>query len=203
MRVTKWLVFNVALVAAVGCSRDSVGPGLDGMGADDAASIAIDTDEITGDIILAQLDVGGFEAGLAVDGITRPFSRSHECQAGGTVTVNGEIERTQSGDGVVEWTLVADGAWNDCARARGDRKLTIDGEFTLNAYRKRVNGEFVGPQTTTKSGHFTWTRGNGDTGECDLNLTSVRQPDARTIHITGTVCGREIDRTVEWRSGRG
>ncbi len=60
----------------------------------------------------------------------------------------------------------------------------------------------VGNQTSSKSGSFHWTRTNGaetQEGDCTFDVTSVRNPDSRRITISGTVCGREIDRTVTWQ----
>jgi hypothetical protein len=42
-------------------------------------------------------------------------------------------------------------------------------------------------------------RSDGKSGQCSFDLTSTRNPDAGTRTLTGTMCGREIDRTVDWR----
>jgi len=193
-----------ALVAAAGCD-DGTGPA-DGLDAEDAALVAVTTDELAGSMIFdLTFAAAAFSAESAEP---RAFSRSRDCPAGGSVSIDGTVDRVQNGDGSVEWTLEADGEWDDCTRSRTRNETTIswsiDGTFSLEAHRKRNNGEPIGNQTTSKSGSFHWTRTVGDEtreGDCTFEVTSVRNPDSKKIHITGTVCGREIDREIGWRHG--
>jgi hypothetical protein len=113
--------------------------------------------------------------------------------------VTGTLERSRNDAGVVEWDVSGSGEWADCARRRREITRTIDGQFEFESHRKRQNGEPVGLQTSHKSGSFTWTRSDGKSGSCEFDITSTRNPDEGTRTVTGTICGREIDRTVEWR----
>jgi hypothetical protein len=191
------------LVVAVACS-DDLGPG-NAFDAEDAAIIALETDALTGTMILAQMDNFGVNSSgeLAVNSADeREFTRSRTCPAGGTVTITGVADRTVA-NGVAEFSVTAQGVWDDCARARGTRMLTIDGTFSLEAHRRRAAGEFSGTQTTTKSGSFTWTRGNGDSGTCEFSVTTTRDPQNHQRHVEGTVCGRNVSRDVNWQRGEG
>lgn len=201
------LACGAALLALfVGCD-DAAGPG-DGFDAEDAAFVALDTDAAAGAMVFDLVGVGPVlrAAGRGVEG---DFSRTRECPDGGSISIEGTSTRTENGDGVVTWSLNANGTWDDCthSRSRGDVAITtrIDGSFQLSAERKHNGRVPVGNQTTTKSGSFTWERTRGDetrTGTCEFDVTSVRNPDARQIRIEGTVCGREVDRTIDWRDGR-
>lgn len=193
----------LACVAALAACSDDLGPDR-GLDPEDAALLAVETDALTGAMILAQLDhFSSASAGISVNALDeREFTRSRDCPAGGSVTIAGVAERTVT-DGVAEFTLQANGVWDDCARARGSRMLTIDGHFTLEAYRRRANGEFSGLQTTTKSGEFTWTRGNGESGECAFSVTTTRNPETHSRHVEGTVCGRSFERDVSWQRQEG
>ena len=195
----------VLALFALGCA-DAAGP-VDGFDAEDAAFVALDTDAAAGGMVFDLVGVGpALRAGRGEEG---DFSRVRDCPDGGTISLEGSATRTENGEGIVTWTLAANGAWDDCThtRARGDRAVTttIDGRFQLSAERRHDGRVPVGNQTMSKSGSFTWTRTRGDesrTGTCEFDVTSVRNPDARQIRVSGTVCGREIDRTIEWREGR-
>lgn len=189
----------VALVAVASGCDDATGPD-DGPDLDALAAMALEADELTG-LLIDDVFLGAFAgtdiAVAAAD--PRPFSRTRECPAGGSLTVAGQIDRTRNGEGTVEIDVTGTGTWAACARLRRELTVTVDGGFTFEAYRKRVNGAPVGPQTSHKAGSFTWTRSDGKSGQCSFDLTSTRNPDAGTRTLTGTMCGREIDRTVDWR----
>jgi hypothetical protein len=202
MRLTHRLL-GLACIAALAACSDDLGPD-DGFDAEDAAFIAVETDALTGAMILAQLaNFGIGSTNLGANSLDeREFTRTRTCPAGGSVTITGAAERTVT-EGVAEYTVQAEGVWDECARARGSRMLTIDGTFQLEAYRRRANGQFAGIQTTTKSGEFTWTRGNGESGTCAFSVTTTRNPETHTRHVEGTVCGRSIEREVTWQRSEG
>jgi hypothetical protein len=194
-----------ALLVAGACGDGATDPS-QGLDLEDAAFVALQTDELAGAIVFDLVGVGPVLRGAG--GREGEFERSRDCPDGGTITLAGESTRTEHGDGAVEWTLEATGEWNDCTRSRtsGDRSLTtvIDGSFQLEASRRHNGRVPVGDQTMSKSGSFHWTRTTGAEtreGDCSFEVTSVRNPDSRRIVVTGTVCGREIDRTVMWRQG--
>jgi hypothetical protein len=191
-------------VLAVGCA-DSTGPA-DDFDATDAAFVALDTDAAAGAMVFDRIGIApGVRPPRGVEG---EFSGSRDCPAGGSISLAGNAQRTENDQGIVSWTVTAAGTWDQCAhsRSRGDRAVTttIDGSFQYSASRMHDGAAPVGDQTTTKSGSFTWERTRGDetrSGECSYDVTSVRNAEARQIRVTGTVCGREVDRTIEWRRG--
>lgn len=187
-------------VAAVAACEDGTGPN-EAFDADAAAEIALETDEIIGEILLDQIMVFAASPEFALtanSADTRTFSRSRPCRDGGSIEVNGTVERTRGDDGVVEFEATGQGKWLECARTRREITRTINGEFTVEAYRKLVNGQHSGPQTTSKEGHFTWSSSTGNSGECDFSITSTRLPDEKVRIVEGTVCGREVHREVTW-----
>lgn len=195
----------LVLVLMTACDDSATEPGTN-LDADDVAFLAVEADALAGALIFDLLGVG--HVIRPADRADGEFERSRDCPAGGSMSIAGTVERTEHGDGAIEWTLEAQGDWDDCAhtRSRGDRAITttIDGSFEIEANRKHNNRVPVGNQTTRKSGSFTWERSNGTetrTGECTFDVTSVRNPDSDRVTVTGTMCGREVDRTVSWRRG--
>lgn len=193
----RWLAIGmVATVATAGC-EESTGPR--GGFEEDAAVVAADTDLELGAMIenaLTALDGGPSSA--PPGSWTREFERNRACPAGGRIEVSGEVERTRNDDGVKEWSIEGSGEWIECARARRDRRLEIDGDFAFDAHRKRTHGDPVGEQVSHISGAFVWSHSSGESGECEFELTSVRDPDTHTRTVTGTVCGRAIERRISW-----
>lgn len=202
-------IFSTTLVAvlalAAACEDSATEPDTLSLNGEDLGVVALDGDALSGGMVFTQLfGSTGSAAAAASDGHTREFSRSRDCPAGGSIEINGTVEYTQNGEGTVEATITGTRDQVECTRTRGDVTLVIDGSGTFEAYRKRVNGEPVGNQTTSYSGTFDWTKTRGDevrTGSCDYRLLSVRQPDAMKVKVTGTICGREIDRERDWNRG--
>ncbi len=204
MRSKKALVPFIMLAAVLAGACADQGPGDSRLSAAEAAFIALDTDALAGDMILGHIMLFGgmgFDADVgAAD--ERTFSRSRECPAGGSVSVEGTASRTR-GDGMIEWNFNTTGAWSACAHARGDVTITKTGTWEQTAYRKIVRGDFAGVQTSTKRGSFEWSKSTGESGTCAFDVTSTRNAETGTRTVKGTVCGREIDREVTWRRGDG
>ena len=125
----------------------------------------------------------------------RSFTETRPCPAGGTVTTGGTNKgtidsETHSGTVEVSHTLSMD----DCARVRNEITFTVTtdpdiimvGTVTIEAGH-RTGGSF------TKTGTFLWTTSDGRSGSCEVNLTIAwNADDSHTI--TGTVCGKEVNR---------
>ena len=203
-----WKAATVAAIVAALAACDETGfAPVNGLDGEDAAQLALATDLVTGSLLSDQIGAaGGAEASFAeaaAPGRTREFHRERRCPAGGGITIDGTIEKVDHGEGVVEFFIAGDGRQIDCAFQRRRFTLTLNGEFVLTAYRKRVNGEPVGPQTTTKVGWFDWVRTNAageviGSGHCEYEITSVRNPDSGKREVTGHVCGRDVSRSVDW-----
>jgi hypothetical protein len=207
MRTNPILSSTLAVVLAftAACADSTTEPQTLALDGEDMGLVAVDGDALAGGIVFTQLfGAAGSGAAAASEEHTREFSRSRDCPAGGTIEINGTVEFTQNGEGTVEATITGTRDQVNCTRTREDVTLVIDGSGTFEAYRKRVNGEPVGNQTTTYAGTFDWTKTRGDevrTGSCEYSLESVRQPDAMKVKVTGTICGREIDRERDWKHG--
>lgn len=201
-------VLATALLAVVGLGAacdDGTPAGPDGgLTTEELAEVALDGDAVAGGILFVELfgSQSGGPARAAAD--VREFSRSRPCRDGGTIELQGTVSRSENGDGTVEATITGTRSQVSCTRIRGDVTLVVDGTGTFSAYRKRVNGEPVGNQTSEYQGSFDWTRSRGDearTGSCTYQIQSVRNPDSMKVRVTGTICGHEIDRERDWTHG--
>jgi len=208
MLKTKMLSMTMAtlILGTVACNEGtSTEPLSGGLELADLNLVALDGDAITGAVVFGQIfapaEVGASPSSAAD---TKEFSRTRPCAAGGTIQVNGTMERERNGEGSVEATISGTREQVDCTRSREDVTIVINGSGTFEAYRKRVNGEAVGPQTTSYAGSFGWVKTRGDQqrdGTCEYSLESVRQPDAMKVRVTGMMCGHEVDREREWGHG--
>jgi hypothetical protein len=199
-----WTAAFLAGVTLAACG-DDLGPTTE-LSSLDLITIALDADIVTGAILNDQIHVIGtlFGDGAALTvnaGDVRTVSRSRECPGGGNVEVSGSVERTRVGDNAFEFAFNSTGAQNECVHLRGERSVTITGHFTMTASWRREAGQPSGVQNTHRFGSFTWTRGNGATGTCEFDITSVRDPRNHTRTVTGTMCGREINRSTRWTTG--
>lgn len=191
----------IGLVAA--CGEEGMTLPGDELGTDDAVRVAMHLDLASGIAIFGQLDPSSPVPGLApaVFDDARPFTRTRDCPVSGHIEVAGNVERERRGEGVIVYHVSGSGSQVACERQRRDFTWVADGPFALDAERRRMNGMPVGLQTTHVEGEFTWERSDGEAGACTFDLTSVRNPDAMKRKISGTICGREIERTVAWKHG--
>lgn len=150
-----------------------------------------------GDDLYASPDAGATATlDIRSDGST--FERTRACPMGGSVTVTGTVERaidraTQSGTLAVNATRVE----NACAvQQRNGITVTITGKpNTSLTVTQSFNKGVPGVLTQTQKGAFSWTRSNGKSGTCTLELTSTFDPATRSVSIKGTFCGRAVDET--------
>lgn len=162
-------------------------------------SPSADAPELTefGDELYASPDLAGTAAFDPGSGAAT-FERTRACPAGGSVTVTGTVERTvdratRSGKVAVNATRVE----NACAvQQRNGIIVTVTGQpnTAVTARRSFENG-VPGVFTQTQKGAFSWTRSNGKSGTCTLDLTSTFDPATRTATVTGDFCGRSVNET--------
>jgi hypothetical protein len=126
------------------------------------------------------------------------FERTHACPAGGSVTVSGTVDRTidratQTGTLAVSAKRVE----NACAvKQRNGVTVTVTGQpHTALGVTASFNKGVPGVITQTQKGAFGWTRSNGRSGTCAIDLTSTFDPATRTASIKGSFCGRPVDET--------
>jgi hypothetical protein len=200
-----------ALVTA--CDDSTVGPGAGDLADADAALIAEQQADLLDGILDGEIDARPSMIGTGeVDGMLSlsaapivtefNFTRTRPCRNGGQVVAIGSGTHTADREtGEVTLQFSGDKSIENCARARGDLVITINGQGTFEGFRKKVNGQYEGLQTNAQAGSFTWETSDGRSGECDYQLTVTWDPATHTKTIVGFVCDHEINRTVT-RDGR-
>lgn len=150
-----------------------------------------------GDGLFASADVAG-TASFDLNAGAGTFERTHACPAGGSVTVTGTVDRaidraTRSGTLAVNARRVE----NACAiRQRNGVTVTVTGQpHTVMTVAQSFTNGVPGVRTQTQKGAFAWTRSNGRSGACTVDLTSTFDPATRTATIKGSFCGRTVDET--------
>lgn len=137
---------------------------------------------------------------LATTTVTTTFTRTRNCPAGGSVKLEGTMvvtgdHATRTGSTQFNATRTE----SACALSRNGGTLTINGNpnTVLTASQSWTNG-VQGVRTATKKGSFTWTRSNGGTGTCNIDVTHTWDPAAHSLHVVGTLCNQTIDVTRTW-----
>jgi hypothetical protein len=150
-----------------------------------------------GDGLFASPDVAG-TASFDLNAGAGTFERTHGCPAGGSVTVSGTVDRsidraTQTGTLAVNAKRVE----NACAfRQRDGVTVTVTGQpHTVMTVNQSFNKGVPGVRTQTQKGAFAWSRSNGRSGTCVIDLTSTFDLATRTATIKGSFCGRPVDDT--------
>ena len=214
-RVSYPILFVLAAVAlAAGCSdsrnrSDPLDVG-DDVSAGEMAAVALESDLMSEQLFGTELDAAdpGVSAsadaagtsGTATREIT--FSRSRSCRGGGTFEVEGRIRLTFDREtGVMEAEGSGTRTRTDCTFARESHTYTVNGSARWEIFRRRVHGVPDGPQTSHWYGSFGVVRSDGAERFCEFDITVVRDPEARTRTLEGTICGTTVTRTVTWTRG--
>lgn len=209
------------LVGLAACSDSPTGTGSTGSGnlSDaDAAALAVALDGTS--VQMVDDEVGGIagspsvtasadvvprgSAGLVTTSLT--YTRIRTCPVSGQTTLAGTMDRQRdTSTGTLTVSLEATRTPDGCTYEIPSGTISVTGNpgISVVADRKRVNGVPTGPQTTTHQGAFTWVKSAGASGSCQVDITSVLDPDAGTRTVTGTFCGRQIDRAVSWQLATG
>ena len=198
------LLFPLAAVLALAaCDKGVTDASTSGLTADDVQALA----SATGDQDGAFLD--GF-AGPSFNKVaagpqfattvTTTFTRTRTCPAGGDVKLEGTVTHTadpatQSGSTAFNATRTE----NACVFNHNGGTITITGNpnTKLTATQSMTNG-VRGVRTATKVGSFNWSRSNGKSGTCSVNVTATWTPATKTLHVAGTFCNRTVDVTRTW-----
>ena len=150
-----------------------------------------------GDGLFASPDAAG-TASFDLNAGAGTFERTHACPAGGSVTVSGTVDRTinratQTGS----LTVNAKRVESACAvKQRNGVTVTVTGQpHTAIGVTASFNKGVPGVLIQTQKGAFGWTRSNGRSGTCAIDLTSTFDPATRTATIKGSFCGRPVDET--------
>jgi hypothetical protein len=192
------------LLSLAACS-DATGPASATLSADEAQALGVSMAGVTSDA-LGEAFVGPGSANLVAGDAradvvqsSETFSRSRACPSGGTVTVSGTRQGTFD-------TSAKTGTWSEtatrvdaaCAHTvRSGVVITVTGgpNVALTSSHSRTAG-VAGVWTHTEKGAFDWTRGEGRSGHCTVDVTSTFDPATHTLHVAGTICNRTFDRTV-------
>lgn len=189
------LVLTVALAAA--CGDDPTGVPDAGISRADAEFLAVQLSGL-GSVTVDE-ETAGFESSLStIDGFSADVERgpgllrARTCPAGGELEIAGEMSFSFE-DGVLELSFSAEKSMTDCAFERDDDVLTVNGEVEISGTRRRVDGEPSGLQETELEGFLAVTReSTGETRECEIDISSVYDPETGTREVTGTLCGHDV-----------
>ena len=213
MERTRWgrergLAWTAALLflGATACSDGRpAGPDDVELSAEEAAFLATETDAAVGlalglamDNQEAEVAGSGAPAGLSlsVEPITRTFrfERSVTCSVGGSWTVSGQgaivVDREARS---VEVNAAGSKVASNCLRRRGEHVLGVDGGVEFSGHRKKVEGEIVELVHDIEGRWTVFVEGTDREKSCQVDLHAELEGDI--VHITGTFCGREVDRT--------
>lgn len=189
------LVVLATLAAA--CGDDPTGVTDDGISRADAEFLAVRLSGL-GSLTVDEGTAGFESASSDTDGLLADVARgpgllrARECPAGGQLEIDGEVSFSFE-DGVLELSFSAEKSMTDCAFERGDDLLTVNGEVEISGTRKRVDGEPSGLQETDIEGSLSVTReSTGETRECEIDISSVFDPETGTREVSGTMCGHDV-----------
>lgn len=129
------------------------------------------------------------------------FSWTRNCPGGGEVSAEGSFTREVDREaGTAAVSVEGEKRKDDCVHRRGDVEITVNAEAAFEAHRAWArSGESWELSAATKSveGEFSYATSDGRAGECEFELRAEWDPEARQVHVTGTYCGRDVDRIVE------
>ena len=201
-----YLVCGAGLILAIAACDSSTGVSTN-ISQADANKLAADIDASS---TLGPADFGlgpSFSVGVTGSGATasvaaapttfnNTFDVVKQCPKGGSVELKGSINGT--GDRTTH-SLTVDATAartdTDCAfETRDGGIIKVNGNIVYKAHLNIVNGAFVGLQTQSHDGKFTWVRG-ADSGTCIILVNSEYDPATHILTVKGTVCGRDVSVT--------
>ena len=199
----KLLLPALAAIALAACDKGTTGPDASQLSADDVQALASETGDQDG----AFLDgFGGPSFSKAAAGpqfattVTTTFSRTRTCPQGGSVKLEGTVTHTadpatHSGSSAFSATRTE----SACVFGRNGKTITINGNpnTQLASSQSWTNG-VAGVRTATKKGSFTWSRGDGKSGTCNVDVTATWDPATHTLHVQGTFCNQTVNVTRTW-----
>jgi hypothetical protein len=199
-------VLSVALVSAAlaACSGDSTGPiSNDGINEVDAAAVArtilstgvgVARDGAAGAPAAARRNVSAAGSGT----FSFAFDTTEPCQPTGDVDVAGTLSGSWN-ETALTASLSSDLSMrhNGCAvRTEQGGIITLDGDPDIDVLLTAT----AGPQgltalRLTESGAFNWSKGDGNSGRCTLDLTAELITGTQNVRLSGTFCGFSVDVT--------
>jgi hypothetical protein len=201
------LLLPGALAAAAvlaACDKGATGPdGLPQLSAEDVQALAGETGDQDG---VMMDDVGWPSFNKTPAGpqfattVLTAFTRVHNCPQGGSAKLEGTHTltfdpATHSGSA----TFSATRTENACVFAGNGGTITIVGNpnTLLTASQVWTNG-VPGTRAASKHGSFTWSRSDGKSGTCTVDVTAAWDPATHTLRVQGTLCKQTVDVTRTW-----
>ncbi len=214
MRNENWKGWGLAALFtfAVACSdQNALAPGQaqGDLDTSEAAAIAESQADLLDGILDGEIDArpsvgatdeaaaGGLSLSMVPITTEFEFTRTRACRNGGQIVASGTGTHIADREtGIVTLDFSGDKSIEDCARARGDVIITLNGAGTFEGHRQKEHGQYVGLQTNDQQGRFEWATSDGRSGECGYEIHVVWDPATHTKSITGSICDHDIDRTV-------
>ena len=127
--------------------------------------------------------------------ISFSYAATHGCQPSGSVGLSGTVsasyvDATQAGSVNASLTVTHAACAHPTENGApvvvtGDPNIVLTLQATSAA--RQVTG-----LTIRETGAFTWTRGEGNSGRCTIDLTGTRNQATGKIEYSGTFCGHQV-----------
>lgn len=200
MQRTPLLTATLLAAALAACDGSPTGESSAALTTAEAELVAGDWDEISAAVMDG---FGGPAASLSPTGapaqatVTTTFTRTRQCPAGGTATVQGTHTVTHdpaTGSGSAQLAATrTDAACTFNVRRGGGGTLSITTTPNVQITSQQAwSGGQMGVRTATQQGSFDWTRSTGASGSCTVDLVATWTPATRTYTLDGTFCNREV-----------
>ncbi|HET7463405.1 MAG TPA: hypothetical protein VFJ82_19290 [Longimicrobium sp.] len=88
---------------------------------------------------------------------------------------------------------------HDCAiKADDGTTFTLNGDPRIDVTLNAASGETTGLTAfqLTEVGAFNWTRGDGSSGHCNVNVSANLVAGTQTVQLAGTFCGFAVNGIV-------
>lgn len=198
-----------AMLVLAGCD-DTTPAGLDetlNLSQEEAVQLAGDLASMGLESTAGQIPTGeqvqGEGPSAVVVEFTNTFTITSPCPLAGGVVVEGSIvgridTELQTADVDVTAATTHDGCMFQ--REEGPT-ITVDGapNLVLTASHSTVAEQPVGLQTVSLVGAFEWATSDERAGLCEINVSTVFDPEANTRTTEGSVCGHTFSVVETWR----
>ena len=206
------VVVFLALVGVLcGCGNDPGNPLGIGSGdpaVQEMADLALESDRMTAEMLTVEIDSMGAILAATTDeggpsGVVieeRTFRRTQPCPLGGQMTIEGSIVR-QFDRATREMEIESSGSRTrtDCAFPQGELVVTANSLDAFEEFRRRLQGQPDGPQTSHYYGSIDIERSDGEEHFCEYDYTIIRDPETQSRTIDGTICGGRARKGVPWQ----
>ena len=191
----------LALLAA--CGGDGTGPQTP-RPLDAAEVNAISRAILSPGVAVARDGASGAARSLSPDGAASsiqtgsiPFGFTAPCQPSGSTAVSGSLSAAWNPITQVAAIHAAASLHPQACAVRAEgANLTVTGDPSLELTLTAA-GDATGVKALllTESGALSWTRSDGGSGRCVVQVAALLLAGTPNYHVTGTVCGTSVDYT--------